>query len=89
MEDQTLEVYVRHSSGRSILTFHIPTCIRESFLQGINNGEFSSAACQTYLELSVLPEWITDADGRALVQSREEVIHLRIPLAAITSSFSE
>lgn len=88
MDDQTMEVYVRHNSGRSLLMFHIPTRIRESFLKGINNGEFSSTDCQTYLELSVLPEWITDVDVRELLQSRGEVIHLRIPLAAITASFN-
>jgi|GEM_PF-2091355 len=89
MEDQTVEVYVRQSSGRSLLMFHIPTCIRDSFFRGIKNGEFSSADCQAYLELSVLPEWITDADVRALLQSKGEAIHLRIPLAAITASFNE
>ncbi len=89
MDDQTVEIYVRHSSGRSLLMFHIPTCVRDSFIQGINNGEFSSADCQAHLELSVLPEWIADADVRALLQSKEKAIHLRIPLAAITASFNE
>jgi len=89
MDDQTVEVYVRHNSGRSLLMFHIPMCIRESFLQGIKNGEFPSEDCQVHLELSVQPEWIADADVRALLQSKEKVIHLRIPLAAITASFNE
>lgn len=89
MDDQTVQVYVRHSSGRALLMFHVPKRIEESFLQGINDGKFSLADTQPYLELSVLPEWVTDADVRAKVQSIGEVIHLRIPLAAITASFNE
>ncbi|WP_018992432.1 hypothetical protein [Aromatoleum toluclasticum] len=89
MNDQTVEIYVRHSSGRGLLMFHIPTRIRDLFLQGINVGEFTPATNQAYLELSVVAEWITDADIRAQVQSMESPIHLRIPLVAITTSFNE
>jgi hypothetical protein len=77
-----IEIYVRHSGGRSLLHVHLPAGERESFLSGLAAGEYSSEG--THLELSVLPEWITDDDERARLVASGSLPHLRIPLSAIS-----
>jgi hypothetical protein len=76
-----LAIYVRYSGGRNLLHVHLPAGERENFLSGLAAGEYSSEG--THLELSVLPEWITDDEERAGLVAAGSLPHLRIPLSAI------
>ena len=84
-----IEIYLRHSSGRSLLMFHVPASNRNNFLEGLKRGEVSGNELGINLELSVLPEWITDPTERENFIRSGSNIHIRISLASITASYSE
>lgn len=76
-----IAIYVRNSGGRSLLNVYLPAGEREGFLSGLAAGEYSSEGA--HLELSVLPEWITDDEERARLVAFGSLPYLRIPLSAI------
>lgn len=75
MSDETVELYVRNSASRTLLNLHAGD-------EAIAAAEIAkkSGLPQAFLELTVLPEWITDLDQRVAYQNSGELIHVRIPL---------
>jgi hypothetical protein len=66
------EIYVRHSGGANLLNAY---------------GDVSRLDCSVrsgepvaFVELSVLPEWITDIDQRIAYMTSGQIIHVRIPI---------
>lgn len=64
-----------------MLTIHVPHGQRESLMRDLADGhiEFEVPA---HLEMSPLPEWITDEKLRAKLAN--EIIHLRIPISSVS-----
>jgi hypothetical protein len=83
-----LEIYVRHSSGRALLMLHAPEALRATVLAAIKSGEIDSTQARMHLELSILPEWITDSSVRMQVSKIEDSIHVRIPISVLSMNFA-
>lgn len=74
-ESKPMEIYVRHQSGPSaLLHFHLNDAQRLQLITALANGE--SVALPAHLELSVLPQWVTNPD--------ENTAHAVIPLHQIS-----
>lgn len=70
-----MEIYVRHQSGpSSLLTFHLNEEQRLQLIAALTNGE--SIVLPAQLELSVLPQWVTNPD--------ENSAHAVIPVHQIS-----
>lgn len=66
------EIYVRQSGGANLLNVYgDASALRQS-------GERMEPVA--FVELSVLPEWITDPDERRAYADSGRVMHLRIPI---------
>ncbi len=83
-----LEIYVRNSTERSLLMLHIPARSRNNFLDSLKRGEFAEDDLEMNLELTIRPEWISDPIEREKFVFSGNSIHIRIPLSAITTSYS-
>jgi hypothetical protein len=83
-----LEIYLRHSSRRTLLMFHVPDSEQKNFVESLQRGDFSSTTVEINLELSVRPEWISDPEAREAVKRSGTDIHIRVPLSAITATYS-
>jgi hypothetical protein len=88
MEDG-IEIYVRKSADRTLLNLHVPAHLKEQFIAALESGSFSDSCIPMALELSPLPDWITDQDLRGAATLAGTGVHLRIPLTAINLSFSD
>ena len=84
-----IEIYVRQSGDRNLLTLHIPERLREAFIAALRAGSFGGKSSEMQVELSVLPEWVTDEDQRDLLLEDGFPIHVRIPIAEITASYAD
>lgn len=84
-----IEIYVRPSSGRNHLNWYVSKLLQEKLITGLKNGTFDSDGVEINLELSILPEWITDEQQRARFESANESIHIRVPVSAINTYFDE
>ncbi|MFM0324895.1 hypothetical protein [Caballeronia glebae] len=84
-----IEVYVRDSGQGKLLSVHMPESLRQSFSGCLEKGEFNpNWFCSSLaLELSVLPEWLTDSRQRAAAKRRTENLHIRVPLDAIKVNY--
>ena len=82
MTDQ-IEIYVRPRDGKAMLNILVPPHLREQFLRGLQDGAFQSNTASIALELSPLPQWITDPTLREQAESASDQVHLRIPVAAV------
>lgn len=80
---KAVEIYIRNSGSRTLLNFHIPSDLKEAFISALRDGSFSEAGVDIALEVSMLPQWITDADQRSEAQECDHVVHARIPLSSI------
>lgn len=87
--DKNIEIYVRQSASRNFLTVHASPEIRDTLLNGLREGSFECGGSPTHLELSILPEWITDEDQRCHVKGDLDPIHVRIPISVICTHFSD
>lgn len=87
--DKEIEIYVRPSAGSNFLTIYAPSSTRDKLIAFLKNGVFQDPKTITHLELSVLPEWITDANQRAAFERDLGSIHIRIPIAAMNAYFEE
>lgn len=76
MSDDTIEIYVRHSGGKNLLNVYASDDAKKAAAQAHSRGLPTA-----FVELSVLPEWITDETQRAAYEAGGEVLHLRIPIS--------
>jgi len=84
-----IEIYIRHSSAGTFLNFHIPSQLKKKFISAIQKGSLSEGDALMAVELSVLPEWITDKEVQEKLSSMNESIHLRIPVTSLNVNFLE
>jgi len=84
-----VELYVRYSGGAALLMLHAPEALRSTVLAAIKNGELDSSQASIHLELSILPEWITDPTMQKQVSDLYEQIHIRVPISSFNINFSE
>lgn len=89
MSDQPsqIEIYVRPSAHRVMLNFHVPEALKEALIAGIRNGSFSTDAARMNVELTLLPQWITDKSVRMQYEELTEDVHARIPIDTINTNF--
>lgn len=87
MENQ-IEIYVRQSAGRTLFNLYVPEQMQKKFIEALRMGSFEAESTPTHLELSVLPEWVTDQDQRKELSSLGEPLHLRVPITCINTQFS-
>ena len=83
-----LEVYLRPSAKRVLLTFHMPESRKNSFITALERGEVAIDDLKMNFELSILPEWITDPVERVKYERSGCLAHIRVPLSAITASYT-
>lgn len=89
MEDR-IEIYVRNSADRTLLNLYVPARLRAQLLKALKDGgTFSDSGVPMALELSPLPEWITDDDERERAGQVGPGSHLRIPITSINLQFTE
>lgn len=84
-----LEVYVRHNSSGAMLNILADDLMRERIVNSLSAGKVDGTDISINLELSVLPEWVTDPETRKRVGQIPGTIHIRVPLAAINMLFEE
>lgn len=53
-----IEIYLRHSGGRTLMTFHIPNSLREQFQQAMQGGIIEGRRIPIAFESPVLPMWV-------------------------------
>jgi hypothetical protein len=78
-----IEAYVRHSFNGATLNLHVAGTMRDKILQGIAAAAIDGTSNEIHLELSVLPQWVTDVETRRTVEAVGTPIHIRIPLDSI------
>lgn len=76
MKEDPCEIYVRNSGGSNLLHRYGNSASLATHSAG---GEPVA-----FLELSVLPKWITDADQRKAYEALGDLIHLRIPVHSVS-----
>lgn len=75
-----LEIYIRDTHSGTMLNIYAPSALTGCLASLARNGEYTEGAT---LELSLLPEWISDeSDRRKLIESKM-TLHVRIPVASI------
>lgn len=85
--EEEIDVYVRHSSSGTFLNIHVPSSRKDQFAAALKQGHLQGGGVA--VELSVLPEWITDEEVRDKVSALNEFIHLRIPVTSFNISVSD
>lgn len=86
-ESNRIEIYVRPSGDRVMLNFHVPEALKEALIAGIRDGSFSTDAARMNVELSLLPQWITDGDDRKAYEKQFSSVHVRIPIDTVNTNF--
>lgn len=74
-----IEIYVRHRSDGAMLNFHLSSRDRLALIHALTMGSMKDASIPVHLELSLLPEWLTDPES----------MHARIPISAINFNVSD
>ena len=82
MDVEGVEIYVRVSGG-AMINFYMTDDVREKFRKALMSGEVSCREFPINLELSVLPEWVTDEKQRRKLEKAHEIVHVRIPITHI------
>ncbi|AWI53496.1 hypothetical protein DEH84_08690 [Aquabacterium olei] len=62
-----------------MLNFHLSSRDRQALVHALTKGTMEDASIPIHLELSLLPQWLTDP----------ECLHARIPISAINFSVSD
>jgi len=75
MSDETVDICVRNSAGRTQLNLYASDEAKAAAMLAKKSG-----LPQAYLELIVLPEWVTNLDQRVAYQNSGELMHIRIPI---------
>jgi len=78
-----IEIYVRNSGDKTLLTFHIPEEKREEFFRQFSSGSEVSVGVPIHLEFSVMPEWISDLDQQAIFTKTGNHLHCRLPISSL------
>lgn len=78
----SVEMYVRHSAGLALFHVHLPAAFASTFIERLRGDQVTSDDAVVHLELSVLPEWVTDSDQRAQL-TKIGPVHVRVPIAQI------
>lgn len=73
-----VEIYLRHSGNRALLTFHVPEHLREQFQQAIQDSTIDGRQIPISLEAHVLPEWTSAPD---------DPLHMRVNIDQIAIQF--
>ncbi len=68
-----IEISVRHTHNGTLLNIHLDARAKQRLIAGLQSGRFDSRDTPINLELSVLPEWLTDPEST----------HARIPITVI------
>jgi hypothetical protein len=74
-----IEIYVRHRSDGAMLNFQLSSSDRQVLIHALTTGGMENASIPIHLELSLLPQWLTDPEN----------MHARIPISAINFSVSD
>jgi len=74
-----IEIYVRVTS-EPMLHIFLPTRIRRLIQDSFEKIKAALSGCETHIEVSILPEWITDQGLREKFIARDENLHVRIPI---------
>lgn len=89
MERQGIEIYVRPSGDRVLLNLYVPSEARSVFLSALQGGTLDGAGTPIALELSLQPDWATDAEAREKIANEYGSIHARIPINQLNVQFTE
>jgi len=82
--DDGLEIYVRPSGDDTFLNIHASGKAKKQLLSGLKSGSCDGREMPIHVELSVLPEWLTEGQDQAReFLQRIGPIHVRIPISAI------
>mgnify|MGYP000508771439 CR=1 FL=1 len=68
-----IEIYVRHRSEGTMLNIHLDQEAKEALIAALQSGKFDNPNMPIHLELSILPEWLSDTHS----------MHARIPISEI------
>lgn len=82
-----IEIYIRHSNNKAMLNLYVPKEMKDRFLTGIENGNMELPDDSAHFELSILPEWVTAPDQREMIEKLG--LHVRVPIAAINTQFTD
>src|SRR3546814_9512187 len=72
-----IEIYLRHSRGRTLMTFHIPNSLREQFQQAIQGGTVDGRQAPIAFEAPTLEPWAGPERDHLRVRIDEIVIQYR------------
>lgn len=78
-----IEIYVRHNNNDTMLNFYLPEQLKSELTKAVTGGQFRAYGQTIHLELSILPEWITDHAQRDNLSKLESPVHLKIPITCI------
>lgn len=89
MESRGIEIYVRPSGDRVLLNLYVPAEAKAAFLKALQDGTLDAADTPIALELSLQPEWATDAELREKIANVHGPIHARIPIDQLNLQFTD
>jgi len=73
-----IEIYLRHSGGRALMTFHVPASMREQFQQAMQGGTVDGGQAPIAFEAPTLEPW-----------AGPERDHLRVRIDGISVQFDD
>ncbi len=73
-----IEIYLRHSSDRTLMMFHVPASMRQQFLLAMQGDTLDGRETPIVFEAPVLPQWIPDPEASA---------HMRVAVDQISVQF--
>lgn len=68
-----IEIYVRHRSEGAMLNIYLDQKTKVELITALQSGKFEGGKIPINLELSILPDWLSEADS----------MHARIPISEI------
>lgn len=71
-----IEIYVRHRTDGAMLNIYLDRKTKEALIAALESGKFEDPNTPISLELSVLPEWLSEPGST----------HARIPISEINVS---
>lgn len=74
-----IEIYVRHRSDGAMLNIYLDRKAKEALIAALESGKFEAPNTPISLELSVLPEWLSEPGST----------HARIPISEINVSIAD
>ena len=74
-----IEIYIRHRSEGAMLNIYLDQKTKLALVAALENGKFDDPSVPINLELSLIPEWL----------SEENSTHVKIPITEINISADE